>query len=249
MIPVQSPFKPGLVLIVSQDLARYPEFTTSLLNLHVPQNTTWQWASGTSIEGNRNLAMSRIPNEAEWIYTIDDDHEFEPDTLMFLIQRMFSDERIDILQGLCHTRKPPYLPYAYRRNGEPDQLGWGYTNASWDELPISGISEWDAVGTGGMLIRRRVIDVMPYPWFEAGKTAKDAIGEDLYFCTKARQLGFRVWMDSDTRTGHITKAIGWPAVVNGEWHVGMDMGQGLKIAIPRQQWEHIKHDEIKVPVP
>lgn len=248
MIPVESPFPPGLIVIVTSDLSRYPEFSQCLLKLLVPFGTTWQWVSGTSIESNRNIAVNRMRDDAQWVYTIDDDHTFDQDVVMRLLQRMWGDDRISILQGLCVTRKPPYYPFAYRRKPEADQFGIAYESPDWSEIPARGVSEWDACGTGGMLIRRDVFDMMPYPWFESGKTAKDHIGEDLYFCTKAKQLGFRVFVDSDTRTGHITKSTLWAVHTNGEWHVGMEMSKDVRIAVPRESWAKAKFDEIKVPV-
>lgn len=246
MKPCQSPFPPGLVIIVSADLARFTQFNQCLLNLLVPEGTEWSWAAGTSIESNRNVALSHMKKEAQWVYTIDDDHSFKPDTLMRLLNRMYSIDEIDILQGLCMTRKAPFQPYAYMR--DPDFHEWGtrYISAHWSDIPITGVSEWDACGTGGMLIRRRVIDAMAFPWFEAGKTAKDHIGEDLYFCTKAKELGYRVWVDSDVRTGHMTIHTNWPVVIEGQWHLGIEGDNQFKAAVPQQAWAHCKYDEIEV---
>src|SRR5678815_3331879 len=245
MIPVRSPFPPGIVVVVTADLTRYPDFWNCIQKLYVPQGTEWAFAQGTSIESNRNAAIAKfLKPEHQWVYTIDDDHDFKPDTLMWLLQRMWSDERIDILQGMCVTRKPPYLAYAYRKEPEATQLGVGYKNAQWDEIPATGVSEWDAVGTGGMLFRRTIIDAMQYPWFEAGRTSKDHIGGDLCFCTKAKELGFRVWMDSEHTAGHITKATLIPVHSGEGWALGLDMGNDTKFTVTPDEWAHAKFEEI-----
>jgi hypothetical protein len=245
----ESPFPPGLVVIVSSDLGRFTDFNKCLLKLLVPAGSQWEWASGTSIEGNRNLALTKMKDHCEWIYTIDDDHGFEPDILLRLLDRMTVNPGVDILQGLCQTKKPPYLPYAYRRDPAYHGYGVNYINARWDELPPTGISEWDAVGTGGMLIRRSVIDRMKYPWFEVGRTFKDALGEDLYFCTKAKELGFRVWVDSENRTSHMTTTALSPAFdeESGEWITVADMGKKVLVGITQNSWAHARFDEIHVP--
>lgn len=247
MIQGKSPFPPGIVVVVCGDLTRYPDFWQCMERLCVPIGTEWAFASGTSIESNRNVAISKfLKPHHQWIYTIDDDHTFKADLLMWLLHRMFNDDRIDILQGMCVTRKPPYLAYAYRKEEETTQLGVGYKNARWDEIPPTGVSEWDAVGTGGMLFRRTIIDAMPYPWFEAGRTSKDHIGEDLYFCTKAKELGFRVWMDSDHRSGHITKTALIPVMTDKGWALGMDMGNDVQFTATPDEWANAKFEEIPV---
>jgi hypothetical protein len=249
LIGVESPFPPGLVVIISSDTARFNAFAKSTMKLMVPHGSQWEWAEGTSIEANRNLALSKMKDHCRWVFTLDDDHSFEPDILMRLLQRMGQNKDVDILQAFCTTRKPPYSPWAYKES--PNQSGDGieYISATWDEVPTEGISEWDAVGTGGMLIRRKVIDAVKFPWFEVGKTFKDAYGEDLYFCYKARRLGFRIWIDSDNMTSHMTGAVGLRPMKDedGRWAIAADMGHGVTLCIPQEVWAHAKFDEISMP--
>lgn len=102
----------------------------------------------------------------------------------------------------CDTSKPndrPYYLNAYRRNEAED--GWN----EW--LPQEGIQPVDAVGTGCILIARRVLEdpVMQLAPFR--RTTDDAgrvqYGNDLNFCKRAKDRGFEVWCDFRSPCEHI----------------------------------------------
>lgn len=217
MQAVKSPHLGGTIGIISGDLSRFPSFYVSLMNIQVPAGSCWSWIRGNGIAQNRNMVVRDM--QGEWIWFLDDDQTFEPDTLLRLLNR-----EVDIIQPLIATRKPPFYPYGYNR-GEK-----GYGGGDWPSVPPTGIREWDAVGTGGTLIRRRVFDKIADPWFEEGAEDKETLGEDLYFMTKARRLGFKCFVDSDVRMGHITTAEVWPAQTNeGKWCIDLDLSGGVRI--------------------
>ena len=84
-----------------------------------------------------------------------------------------------------------------------------------------------------MLIRRHVLEQMSDPWFEMGKMGKDLSNEDTHFCLKVQQLGYKIYADTDVQLGHWTPMSLWPArTATGEWTVGVDMGQGVRIQLP-----------------
>lgn len=61
-------------------------------------------------------------------------------------------------------------------------------------------------GFGFILIKRGVFESMNYPWFEPlpqkiGK-AVDFTSEDVAFCLKAQERGFKIWVDPAIRVGH-----------------------------------------------
>lgn len=63
----------------------------------------------------------------------------------------------------------------------------------------TGLEEVDAAGFGAMLIRSEVFWSMEPPHFSSGWDEKNKrwVGEDVYFCLKARQEGFRTFVDHD----------------------------------------------------
>jgi len=69
----------------------------------------------------------------------------------------------------------------------------------------NGVIEVDAIGSGVMMIARRVLEALPYPFRndydpEGIKTR----GLDFNFCRRAKKLGFSVWVDTDNKSSHWT---------------------------------------------
>jgi hypothetical protein len=71
----------------------------------------------------------------------------------------------------------------------------------------TGLEEVGSVGTGVMLIKREVFQGMSEPWFDMPwqYDNRGYMGEDVFFCKKAQELGFKVYIDHDVskEIGHI----------------------------------------------
>lgn len=65
--------------------------------------------------------------------------------------------------------------------------------------------ECQAVGTGFMLIKLSVFDKLPKPWFfyKYDKNGDMSVGSDMWFCNKAKEVGFKIWCDPTIKIGHI----------------------------------------------
>jgi hypothetical protein len=66
----------------------------------------------------------------------------------------------------------------------------------------------DYVGGGWLMVQKGVFEGMDYPWwppllqsFEDGAIV-DFCGEDVGFCLKAKEKGFKIWVDPRIRIGH-----------------------------------------------
>ena len=72
-------------------------------------------------------------------------------------------------------------------------------------LPVGGEPiEVAAIGTGGILIARRVLEAMPAPFVEpVDKFGERVVGGDIFFCRRARKLGFKVWAAPSMALSHI----------------------------------------------
>jgi hypothetical protein len=69
-----------------------------------------------------------------------------------------------------------------------------------------GLQEVDGCGATGVLIKRHVLETMEPPWFKMQYKEDGCslyLGEDYWFCTKAKEYGFKVWADFDLRQTHI----------------------------------------------
>lgn len=235
MQPVNCPFGAGIVGIISGDLARYHEFNTSLMQVMIPKVSEWKWVRGNGIAANRNLIVKDLEPHHQWVWFMDDDHVFEPDILMQLLQR---DK--DIVQPLTVTRKPPYHPYAYYWNKEKGM----YDTTPWEKLPLSGLMRVDGTSAGGMLVKKHVFDKMKRPWFEEGMFPEsDMLGEDLWFSKKAMELGIETYLDLDTKMGHMSTHAVWPGQADGKWCIDLDVNHGVRVRVSTDIGKNALTDE------
>lgn len=61
------------------------------------------------------------------------------------------------------------------------------------------VIEKDGMGCHFIMIRRDVLEKIPFPWF----TGIDNAGEDFDFCRKVKAAGFKLYVDLSVYTGHI----------------------------------------------
>jgi hypothetical protein len=148
--------------------------------------------------GSSNLAQVRnrlvdkaLKSGAKYLMFIDDDMVFEPNS----IHRLWKHQ-LAIVGGLYVKRQFPYTVMA----GLYDE-----TTGKRDKPPKigEGLTEVDAVATGFMLIATRVFDKVEQPYFAFPPRDGGGVeGEDYYFCGKAKEAGFKVWLDCGVRCGH-----------------------------------------------
>lgn len=213
---------PGLIGYPCSGVSRYPEFHSDLTFLSRPHAAFFTHHDGPYVPINRNaLCQEAIDNDCEWLLMIDDDHRFSGD----LLERLLAHEA-DVVVPLCLKRQAPYLPVIYE---EAEGDLWRVLTI--EQMPISGVREVAAAGTGCMLIHRHVLDAIPKPWFEMGRTIDGGLtGEDLEWSKKLRDHGFKILLDADTRIGHIAQVVVWP----GDKHVRMELGPGIEITLEPQ---------------
>ncbi|MCI4354555.1 MAG: hypothetical protein L3K06_04240, partial [Thermoplasmata archaeon] len=198
---------PVLVGVLAQDTARFSTFAASLTSLDVPSGSAIKWIIGHPIASSTNMLVWSLLNEhpdCEYLWLLGDDHVFGRDILMRLL-----DHDEDLIVPLCLTRIPPYRPVIFADWEDPDDDdNWARRRVDLNDHPDGGVIDVHSAGSGGMLIRRCVLDDLEHPWFESISAADT--GEDVYFCDKARAVGYTVKADLDTKLGHMTTATVWP---------------------------------------
>ena len=201
----------GYVGIACADLARYTAFDIAFDHVKFPPDTAYRRLPGLSVAANYNAAV-RAMFEADkaWLWIMDNDHVFPPDILLNLLER-----DVDIVTPLYLRRLAPFLPVLH---GDESR---GYTRYNFNYLKgKSGLVDVTADGTlptGGMLIRRRVLEMLTDPWFETGQIDSEYGSWDIYFTEKARKTGFKLHVDTDNCMGHIMPLALWPVCIDGEW--------------------------------
>jgi hypothetical protein len=195
------PYPAGTVGYITADgPPRYQGFADSLEMTHVPLGTALVRAGNYNAAHNRNELLRGA--EGEWVWLLDDDHAWEPSALMRLLKH-----DVDIVVPLYSRRYAPFKPVIYKHYRPPRQCKL----YEWAELSNEkGLIEVEAAGAGGMLIKKQVIHKMAPQVFRVGAyngpeflgMEPDSLNEDVGFCFRARELGFKIYCDLDVSFGH-----------------------------------------------
>lgn len=162
------------------------------------------------IDRARNaFAKAAVDRNADYLLFIDDDMIFEPDALTRLLAR---DK--DIIAGLFFQRTQPVTPLVFRfQKPEPGADFGTFHKFTPSEIftaeKTGALLECDATGTGFTLIKTDVFTALKAddpqaPWFQTVDRGEAGfMSEDVYFCTRAKECGFRVFVDTSLKVGHI----------------------------------------------
>jgi hypothetical protein len=145
--------------------------------------------------------------DADLLFMWDDDMILPMD----LFERLYA-HNVDIVAALAFTRLGPYRPVIYNLTSGYDSVMNRdyYINQTVQNYPKDRLVECDAVGFGSVLIKTKVFKGMEKPWFMTTSGA----GEDIHFCHTARTRGFRVFVDTAAKLGHV----GEPLIVTEEFY-------------------------------
>lgn len=217
---------PGLVGVLAQESARFSMFAASMTDLQMPAGSTVKWRFGWDLAQAHNALIGEmLDRDLDWIWIMGDDHVFSPDILAKLL-----DHDADIVVPLCLMRNAPYRPVVWvdHPGGEPNLV----KRIDLANHPEGGLIEVAAAGSAGMLIRRSVFEFVEEPWFEAGGDLTNRVGEDVYFCRKARAAGLAIYCDLDSVIGHCSTTVVWPVREHDGWTFAFSMMGGFEVTMP-----------------
>lgn len=159
--------------------------------------------SNTYVHYARNKAVYQAAQmDADYLMFIDSDMEFPADGIDHLLSL-----EMDIVGGLYFSRNSDFpIPIILEIKNN--------TTHKYIKYPQdTDLFEVDAVGTGFMLIDMDVFKKIDPPYFyhTTPKEFKlnehsfpdNEIGEDVAFCLKAKEAGFKIMCDSSIKLGHI----------------------------------------------
>lgn len=173
---VHTSFTHDLVMAIATHQRNYPDDEVIL-----------SMKRGTLIADQRHeLAKKALIEEADYLLMLDSDMRFPHD----IIQQMVSRDK-DILAACSSTRKFPTKTNAFRSIRPSLHL--------WIHEDSTGLHEVAAVGTAIMLIKTDVFRNMELPFFDIvwDDYFMHFMGEDVYFCAKAMQSGYKIFVDQD----------------------------------------------------
>lgn len=147
---------------------------------------------GCLIHQNReNIAREFLNSDATHLLFIDSDILFQTQDIITLLER-----NKDIIGAHYNMKVQPPISTVkvHDKNG-----------VDISKKTLDGLLEVYAVATGFMLIKRKVFETLPHPWFsyrqdDQGNTV---VGEDIWLCEKAREKGFKIYCDPSIKIKHI----------------------------------------------
>ena len=178
-------------------------FCSSLARLRKIDNCVLNMQCGSLVYDSRNkIAKIALQTKADFILWLDSDMLFDPD----ILERLMADieKGRDIVSGLYYRRAHPFTPVAFSElDINPDDDTATFKNYTG---PFTGVNEVAGVGFGCVLMKTDVI----FDCFAAYNTCFSPMahmGEDLAFCWRARQQGYKIFLDADIKCGHIGQYI------------------------------------------
>lgn len=188
-----------LVAIPSMDTVP-ARFAQSLACLQSVDETKVMINAGSLVYMSREtLSVHAVKMEADYMLWLDSDMVFEGDLLNRMMKTLKEND-LDFLTACYFRRSAPYTPVLYSK------IDFDGEACHWEELkeapaPDSGLFEVEGCGFGCVLMKTDIVlDVKG----KFGKlfTPIGGTGEDLSFCWRARQCGYKLMCDPSIPIGH-----------------------------------------------
>lgn len=177
-------------------------FCQSLATLKGLGNCKLAFQVGSLIYNSRNkITNQAIKSDADFVLWLDSDMLFEPELLQKMIKTL-EDNKLDILTGVYYRRVEPYTPVLFNVLDVMDEK---CESSEFDLIPDE-LFEVGGCGFGCVLMRTQVL-------FDVVAKFKDAfspigrIGEDLSFCWRARECGYKIFADPNIFLGHCAHTV------------------------------------------
>lgn len=151
------------------------------------------------------MVENAITIGADYLLMLDDDHvinweeSFQTNSRYGLIDRFIKhfrdNEKVGIVGALYYHRGGDCRPVLMKQG---DDGGYYYMR---DDEITGGLQEVEVQGGGCFMMDMNVMTRIPNPWFE--QETKVGLGTDIQICQKVRDLGFKVYCDTEIVIGHV----------------------------------------------
>ena len=194
MSEVKTELKTGVIGIPHTGLFHW-QTIMSLLSLRFPVNTQIHYhliGSCLVYDARDNIVKFALENNADWLLFLDSDMVIPNDAVI----KMAAHD-VDMITGMAFKRTPPFQPCFYTKASITKD--YKPITESPIVFPDEGLVECQGFGMACCMIKMDVFKKINPPWF----FPMPNIGEDLTFCIKARQAGFRMFCDLSINVGHV----------------------------------------------
>ena len=179
-------------------------FTQSLAMLQKVGECAICMQVGSLVYDSRNaLAKQAIQMGADLVFWLDSDMVFEPDTLMKMYASMKLDD-LDFLTGVYYRRREPFTPVIFDK--VDIQNNGSCLTTEFDDIPERGLFEVGACGFGCVLMKTQMLVDVALQYNDMFSPI-GRVGEDISFCWRARQCGYKLMADPSIKLGHYSQQV------------------------------------------
>lgn len=146
------------------------------------------WEQGCYLDINRNNVFERARIENQDLLFIDSDIVFTPEDVKKIEEHLKTK---DVVTGVCVMSFPGWPASIFN-----DQL---------KPMTITSDEPFEvfACGSAFMGISKKVLNDLAEPFNPIDYSHGKKHGEDISFCLRAREAGYKIWCDPTVRVGHI----------------------------------------------
>ena len=148
------------------------------------------------------IAKKALLDEADLVMWFDSDMVFNPDTLTKMLKLI--DEGHDMVTGIYYRRTTPFTAVGFKTMELNDE-GTAFEWEGLDEIPGEPF-EVAACGFGCVLMKSEIF-VAVFGKFGQMFTPIANCGEDIAFCWRARQCGYKITADPSIALGHVAHTV------------------------------------------
>jgi len=182
-------------ILIAIPTAKYiePDTFKSIYDLEIPDGyeVDYQHFYGYNIDQVRNLIADWVVKDYDYLFAVDSDISFPPDTLKKLLSHDAA-----FITGVYRQRLPGYIVELYDKD---------LKRIEYNQIPKNKVIEIGGCGLGCSLIHTSVLKDVGYPQFEYHSAIdhNNTFSEDVDFCKKAREIGYQIFADTSVVCDHI----------------------------------------------
>jgi len=173
-------------------------------------NVMMRNASANICNARNSIVREFLDEEtAEWLWMVDADMVFDPDTLDRLLDSAHHVSA-PVVGALCYgVHEGRLFPTMYAVDYHDRETQTGPYVVRYRTFDETGKFRVDATGAACLLVHRSVLEAIrdkgfndTYRWFQETSLNGESVGEDITFCFRAGLCGFPVHVDTTIRIGH-----------------------------------------------
>jgi len=164
------------------------------------------WSSA-NVSASRNTVTQRFLDDytADWLWWIDADMAWEPEALEQLLA-VADPVNAPIVGGLCFGASNGELfPTIYQLA----EFEGGITTVRMHDFEPNTVTPVAATGAAFLLIHRSALEAIrtraynkTFTWFQETEMGGRPVGEDITFCLRALESGFKTFVHTGVEVGH-----------------------------------------------